>query len=107
MASIGPELPPVIQYPAGFAVFNNKNDTAFNEYYEIKTGADDNMKDYYLINKWGESDGELWDDLTPAYWWTANGSYQGSNSCNMLKGKAFRTLARRTFARVDICAANK
>ena len=97
MKTIGSALPSQIgseQFPNGsfhgtngFALFNGKNSTAFNEYYEIRTGADDHMDDYYMIEKWGKENGTLWDDLTPANWWKANGSYLGSNDCNTLKGK--------------------
>ena len=71
----------------GFAVLNGKSDTAFNEYYEIATGDDGHMEDYYKINKWGPDNKTLYDDLTPALWWTKNGGYNGSNICNEVKGK--------------------
>jgi hypothetical protein len=50
------------------------------------TGADDDMDDYYSINRWGPTNGSLFDDLTPALWWEENGGYNGSNACNDLKG---------------------
>ena len=45
------------------------------------------MEDYYKINKWGPDNMTLYDDLTPALWWTKNGGYNGSNICNEVKGK--------------------
>ena len=44
------------------------------------------MSQYLQINRWGEGPDDLWEDLTPARWWTANGSYMGSNACNLLAG---------------------
>ena len=77
----------------GFALFNGKNSTAFNEYYEIRTGADDHMDDYYMIEKWGKEKDTLWDDLTPALWWTENGGLFGSNDCNTLKGISLTSIS--------------
>ncbi len=72
------KLPYLVQKENGFAAFNTKNATAYNEYYEIKTGADDHMEDYYEITRWGKyntSDEFLWDNLTLAEWWDKDGGY--------------------------------
>ena len=44
------------------------------------------MDDYLQINKWGPDKDNLWEDLTPANWWTPNNGYNDSNACNLLKG---------------------
>merc|ERR1712223_2252907 len=84
---VGQVLPPVINTTTGFAALGDKNATAYNEYYEIWTGANDNMDKYYQINRWGPEPEKLWYNLTKADWWTANNGYNGSNACNDLKGR--------------------
>ena len=44
------------------------------------------MDRYAEIEQWGPSLDNLYDDLTPADWWTPQGGYLGSNACNTLKG---------------------
>ena len=84
--SMGTLYPPkLIQYDTGFAALNKRNDSAYYEYYSLKTGYSD-MSEYYQIDKWGPLPNELYEDLTPARWWTNEGSYDDSNACNLLKG---------------------
>ena len=69
----------------GFALFNGKQNTTFNEYYEINTGYSDRSK-YFEIERWGPEWGRrLYDNLTPAKWWRKNSGYQGANSANILR----------------------
>ena len=77
--------PKLIQYDTGFAALNKRNDSAYYEYYSLKTGHTD-MSEYYQIDKWGPLQDDLYEDLSPARWWTRDGSYNGSNACNMLSG---------------------
>ena len=85
-ASMGTLYPAkLLQYDTGFAALNKRNDSAYYEYYSMKTGVED-MDEYYQIDKWGPLQDELYEDLTPARWWTSNGSYKGSNACNLLSG---------------------
>ena len=69
----------------GFALFNGKQNTTFNEYYEINTGYSDRSK-YFEIERWGPEWGrKLHDNLTPVRWWRKNSGYQGSNIANVLR----------------------
>lgn len=44
------------------------------------------MDRYLSMESWGPTLYKLYDDLTPANWWTENGGYMGSNDCNALLG---------------------
>ena len=46
----------------------------------MNTGFSD-MDKYYQLEKWGPTADELYDDLSPAQWWTRNGAFNGSNVC--------------------------
>ena len=64
-----------------------KNASTKNEWYEIWTGAHDNMDKYLQINSWASEQGKEYNtDLTSARWWTKDGGHLGSNACNLLKG---------------------
>merc|ERR1712226_667119 len=68
--------PKLLQYDTGFAALNKRNDSAYYEYYSMKTGVED-MDEYYQIDKWGPLPDELYEDLTPVRWWNSNGGYKG------------------------------
>ena len=69
----------------GFALFNGKQNTTYNEYYEINTGHADRSK-YFEIEKWGPEWGrQLYEDMTPVEWWPKNSGYKGSNSANDIR----------------------
>ena len=41
-----------------------------NDWYEVYSGGNGFMDNYMEINRWGPDAETLWDDLTPANWWT-------------------------------------
>ena len=76
-----------LSYPQdnGFALFNGKQNTTYNEYYEINTGHADRSK-YFEIERWGPKWGrQLYEDMTPVEWWPKNRGYKGSNAANDIR----------------------
>jgi len=94
-------------YETGFALFNHRNDTMENEWYEVET-EQESWDRHTMITKWGQknsanpkSEDNLMPDLYDAKtdglktgskknWWgylaDVDGVKYGSNTCNILKG---------------------
>ncbi len=71
---------------SGFALFSGRQNTAFNEWYQVNTGATDRRL-YCQTERWAPLDGRVYrKELTQMKWWRRNGGYRGSNAANEIRG---------------------